>query len=184
MYAFFCATVANWVVVTETVWPKKPERSIIRPFRGKCCQSLNLQNLHLPGQRWGSHTCFILTEQPLGTQSQTGNTEQGYSNRQPYSSKHQRTKIQRFVDQIMCLCKSLPWGLKKAVPSPSHHRENYFYVCGFQIRFPIGQALTSRSPGINSCQRGGGKAWNTTPGKQVAYWELFSLHKKSWLYDS
>lgn len=129
----------NWVVVTETVWPKKPERSIIRPFRRKCCQSLNLQNLHLPGQRWGSHTCFILTEQSLGTQSQTGNTEQGYRNRQPYSSKHQRTKIQRFVDQIMCLCKSLPEVLRKLSPVLLIIGRTTFMCVAFRLDSPLGR---------------------------------------------
>ena len=151
----------SWAVATETVWPQKPNRSTTWPCRGKGGWPLHLQNLHLPGQR-GSYTCFIFTEQPLGTDSQAGNTEQGYSNRQMHSSKHQCTMIQEFMDQIMCLCKLVPWGHKKAVPELLMTGRAAFMLCSFQIRFPTGQALTSRSPGRTSCQRGK-KCRNTAP---------------------
>lgn len=91
----------------------------------------------------------------LGDWEPGRDTEQGYGNRQMHSSKHQCTVIREFVDQIMCLCKSVPWGLKKGrSPALLIIGRAAFMLCGFQIRFPTGQVLTSRSPGRTSCQRG------------------------------
>lgn len=51
-------------------------------------------------------------------------------------------------------------------------------LCSFQIRFPTGQALTSRNPGMTSSQRGKNVE---ILSQQLASWGLFT--KRLTLYQ-
>lgn len=74
----------SWVTVTETVWLTKPKRSIIVPFRGKVLLTPALTESSSSWSNMKFPHLFYFHWAALG------NIEQSYSNRKPYSSKHQR----------------------------------------------------------------------------------------------